>query len=438
MEVYVLQDGERRGPFPVFRLQEMLDDKEIGPDVPVWHAGMNEWRRLADEPSLNTSLRLVRPAAEPPPLPEDHAAVAADEAGRRLMRRLEAGATEQTAAVLKARRAVAWRRFVARIIDLHMARAALVGGLALADADRAWDLMFPALTVVFVAPLAWVLGEAVCLKLAGTTPGRAMLGLRVRDRDGEFLTFRAALKRSILVWAAGSGLGLPMQFLLPPAQWAMGFHQYQTQGETIWDRTAGSLDPCYFWPDLTEGSTMSMFGKILGKLGFPTRDSGRTPGSSGQAAVKPGGGPGGPAAARPASGNAGRPAAAAAGAVAGQATARAPGVAAAPAAAPAPAPAATPAAEPAPQRLDAIDVTRQLEERAAASSQPLNWRTSIVDLLKLLDLDSSLAARKELATELGCPADLMGDSARMNVWLHKAVLRKLAENGGKVPQELAD
>ncbi|MCU0758265.1 MAG: hypothetical protein MUF07_03570, partial [Steroidobacteraceae bacterium] len=45
----------------------------------------------------------------------------------------------------------------------------------------------------------------------------------------------------------------------------------------VWDRTAGSLDPCYFWPVLTEGSTMSMFGKILGKLGFPTRDSGRTP-----------------------------------------------------------------------------------------------------------------------------------------------------------------
>ena len=240
MEVYVLQDGERRGPFPVFRLQEMLDEQEIGPDVPVWHAGMSEWRRLADEPSLNTALRLARPSAEPPPLPEDYASAAADEAGRRLLRRLEAGATEQTAAVLKARRAVAWRRFVARIIDLYVARAVIVGGLAIANRDRVWDLMFPALIVVFLAPLAWVFLEACCLMIAGTTPGRAMLGLRVRDRDGALLTFRAALKRSVLVWAAGSGLGLPMQFLLPPAQWAMGFHQYQMQGETIWDRTAGS------------------------------------------------------------------------------------------------------------------------------------------------------------------------------------------------------
>ena len=70
--------------------------------------------------------------------------------------------------------------------------------------------------------------------------------------------------------------------------------------------------------------------------------------------------------------------------------------------------------------------------------EKLNWRTSIVDLLKLLGLDSSLAARKELATELGCPADKMGDSAQMNMWLHKAVLKRLAENGGNVPADLLD
>ena len=67
----------------------------------------------------------------------------------------------------------------------------------------------------------------------------------------------------------------------------------------------------------------------------------------------------------------------------------------------------------------------QLEEKPAANPQKLNWRTSIVDLLKLLDIDSSLAARKELATELGCPADLMADSAKMNIWLHKTVLAVL-------------
>ena len=85
-----------------------------------------------------------------------------------------------------------------------------------------------------------------------------------------------------------------------------------------------------------------------------------------------------------------------------------------------------------------VDVTALLEEKAAANSQKLNWRTSIVDLLKLLDIDSSLQARKELASELGCPANLMGDSAQMNMWLHKAVMQKLAANGGKVPAELLD
>ncbi|MDO8778378.1 MAG: DUF3597 domain-containing protein [Burkholderiaceae bacterium] len=85
-----------------------------------------------------------------------------------------------------------------------------------------------------------------------------------------------------------------------------------------------------------------------------------------------------------------------------------------------------------------VDVVAQLEQKAATNSQKLNWRTSIVDLLKLLDIDSSLTARKELATELGCPANLMGDSAQMNMWLHKAVLSKLAANGGNVPKELLD
>ncbi len=118
-----------------------------------------------------------------------------------------------------------------------------------------------------------------------------------------------------------------------------------------------------------------------------------------------------------------------------------------PAPAPAPAPlpvppvataAPVPAAPPAPVPIAVVDVVAQLEQRAAANPQKLNWKTSIVDLLKLLDLDSSFAARKELATELGCPGDLMGDSAKMNVWLHKTVLAKIAENGGNVPKELLD
>ncbi len=133
---------------------------------------------------------------------------------------------------------------------------------------------------------------------------------------------------------------------------------------------------------------MGFFNKILEKLGF---------GKDAVAAPAPTEAPSGDAAAAPAT------------------------------AAPSPAPATA---------ISTVDVVAQLEQRAAQNPQKLNWKTSIVDLLKLLELDSSLAARKELATELGCPAELMGDSAQMNMWLHKTVLARLAANGGNIPPEL--
>lgn len=148
---------------------------------------------------------------------------------------------------------------------------------------------------------------------------------------------------------------------------------------------------------------MGFFSKILGKLGIGTDSAAATP-------------------ATPAT-----PATTATTATTAAATTTA-------AASPGAAPAAPPSSKPVAQ----VDVVAQLEQRAAANTQKLNWRASIVDLLKLLDIDSSLAARKELAIELGCPADLMEDSAQMNMWLHKSVLARIAANGGNVPQNLLD
>jgi hypothetical protein len=108
-----------------------------------------------------------------------------------------------------------------------------------------------------------------------------------------------------------------------------------------------------------------------------------------------------------------------------------------PTAQPAPVPVEPPPPSP-PPLMAMVDVVAQLEEWAAANPQKLNWKTSIVDLLKLLELDSSYGARKELAAELGCPAHFMGDSAQMNMWLHTTVLKKIAENGGNIPAELLD
>jgi hypothetical protein len=107
----------------------------------------------------------------------------------------------------------------------------------------------------------------------------------------------------------------------------------------------------------------------------------------------------------------------------------------------APAPAQRPAAPAQPQATPAaqppVDVEAVLEKLAAEQGQKLNWRSSIVDLMKLLDLDSGLEDRKELARELGYTGST-GDTATMNVWLHKQVMRKLAENGGVVPADLRD
>lgn len=82
-----------------------------------------------------------------------------------------------------------------------------------------------------------------------------------------------------------------------------------------------------------------------------------------------------------------------------------------------------------------VDVEAVMEKAVAAKGQKLNWRTSIVDTMKALDLDSSLAARRELAGELGYKGDT-SDTATMNIWLHGALMKKLAENGGKVPASL--
>jgi len=107
-----------------------------------------------------------------------------------------------------------------------------------------------------------------------------------------------------------------------------------------------------------------------------------------------------------------------------------PAAPAAPAVAPAPAPSAPKPAAPA-----VVDIAAVMSGLAAKNPEKLDWKRSIVDLMKLVGMDSSLSARKELATELHYTGD-MNDSASMNVWLHKEVLKKLAENGGKVPKEL--
>jgi len=95
----------------------------------------------------------------------------------------------------------------------------------------------------------------------------------------------------------------------------------------------------------------------------------------------------------------------------------------------------SPAADSSSAPPQSVDVAAIVDKAAKAKHEKLEWRTSIVDLMKALDIDSSLSARKELAHELGYTGDT-NDSATMNIWLHKQVMAKLAANGGKLPPDI--
>jgi len=164
-----------------------------------------------------------------------------------------------------------------------------------------------------------------------------------------------------------------------------------------------------------KGITMGFFGKILNKLGIKKDKAEATSAAMGKPAAKPA------ASVKSAMGS--KPAA--------SMPKRSEPIHH-PSSTSKPATPATPAAAP----MEMVDVVSKLETMAKGTK--FNWKESIVDLLKVLDLDSSLEARKELATELGASADVMADNVKMNVWLHKAVLTEIAKNGGNIPKELLD
>jgi hypothetical protein len=139
---------------------------------------------------------------------------------------------------------------------------------------------------------------------------------------------------------------------------------------------------------------MSIFGKIMGAIFGSHASAAPASGGAASAGSAPAGG-GSPASMSPAAGSS-----------------------------------SAPAAPP-----QSVDVAAIVDKAAKAKHEKLEWRTSIVDLMKALDIDSSLTARKELAHELGYTGDT-NDSATMNIWLHKQVMAKLAANGGKLPPDI--
>lgn len=171
---------------------------------------------------------------------------------------------------------------------------------------------------------------------------------------------------------------------------------------------------------------MSIFKSILARI-FPSSHPANTQAPAADASATAGG-VGTPASS--ATGGTGTAVPSGTGGIAGTAAAPGEGIGAGAAGATT----ATPAASTS-SAMPEVDVRAVLMDLQSKNPQKLNWETSIVDLMKLLGLDSSLTARKSLATELGYTGD-MDDSAAMNIWLHKQVMTKLAENGGKVPDDL--
>ena len=229
MEIYVLKEGRRRGPFLPFKLRELLEDKEFLPQDPGWIEGMEAWAPLSSIEAIADWM--PRDPTLPPPLPDPE-----------VLPQRTAAAPADAAAVgeVKARRLRAWLRWLARTTDemLWFTLLWLIG--VSAGWIEIWDFLFRHPVLLFGPAVAWLPVEALLLSRYTTTPGKWLLGIRVTDDLGHPLTYLAALKRSALVLVIGNGLGMPTLMLLPLLQAGMSWMLYRRSGSTLWDRTAAS------------------------------------------------------------------------------------------------------------------------------------------------------------------------------------------------------
>ncbi len=241
MEIYVLKEGRRCGPFLPFKLRELLEDKDYLPSDPGWIEGMDAWAPLSSIEPL--APWMLRDPALPPPLPDltnpaatHPAAVAASVIGQEV----------------SARRYRAWFRWLARTLDEMLWFLLLwLVGVSNGWLDL-WDFMWRNPLLLFAPGIAWVPVEALLLHRFGTTPGKWLFNIHVADDLGQPLTYPAALKRSALVLLLGNGLGLPHfgnshLSVLPMLQASLGLVLYLRSGSSLWDRAAASV-PIYRTP----------------------------------------------------------------------------------------------------------------------------------------------------------------------------------------------
>ena len=227
MDIYLLKDGRREGPFRVFQVKERLDRGEATEADLGWHQGMEAWRPLSEIDLLSTMLRKAAPTPEPvgegggggvperpvfqdpgvpPPLP--------------------AGMVVMRVPVFP------WRRLVARMFDASLSYVVMAGAITLAGGWTTGEFLMPTDVMRLVLIVAWALVEAWLVMTWGTTPGKWLLGLGVRRVDGSLPHLGDALLRAIIGWTVGWGLGI-LPFTL--IGWMVWYIHYRKTGMAWWD-----------------------------------------------------------------------------------------------------------------------------------------------------------------------------------------------------------
>jgi uncharacterized RDD family membrane protein YckC len=234
MEIYLHKDGKRQGPYLIFKIRELLEDGKIGLEDLAWHEGLEKWCPLGE-------IEVVQGIQRKPASVEDFV-IPADEAPAEnesptTPPPLSRAQANSPAAVVRnlevsGRTGYAWRRFFARTLDNLLALTVFIGVGMVAGFYTPGELGRPGFVATLGSLFLWVFVEALLLHKFTRTPGKALLGLRVVDGEGNALSLRAAFRRSFDVWLFGLGTGLPFVTIFCQM---MAFQRYRIMGITSWD-----------------------------------------------------------------------------------------------------------------------------------------------------------------------------------------------------------
>lgn len=226
MQFYLLIDGKKSGPFTAYALHGMVKDGSVTEETVAWHAGLDAWKPMGEVPALESYFKApeIPKETETDTKPEsDIPYTAAAQAARR-------GTTAPVARIVHNVRP--WRRAVARLVDTQLFYITVsLAQFKMGHIDNAHFYQPTMLDLLSIYAM-WIVVESLLLSSIGTTPGKALLSLRIFTEEGEKLSFGRALKRSVLVWWRGFGIGfLPLQIFVG----VLSYLNLTQSGTTVWD-----------------------------------------------------------------------------------------------------------------------------------------------------------------------------------------------------------